>query len=73
MASALSIHKAQGQTLVRVRVDLTRAFEKGQVYVAISRATTREGQQVLRFDKSKVMVHPRVVAFDQQLSSARVD
>ena len=70
LAWALSIHKAQGQTLARVRVDLTKAFEKGQVYVSISRATTREGLQVLGFDKSNVMVHPRVVAFYQQLSSA---
>lgn len=70
LAWALSIHKAQGQTLARVKVDLGRVFEKGQAYVALSRATTQEGLQVLRFDKMKVMAHPRVVSFYQKLYSA---
>ncbi|KAL1882753.1 hypothetical protein VTK73DRAFT_878 [Phialemonium thermophilum] len=70
LAWALSIHKAQGQTLERVKVDLGRVFEKGQAYVALSRATTQEGLQVLRFQKDKVMAHPRVVGFYNQLYSA---
>ncbi|EFX02820.1 mitochondrial DNA helicase [Grosmannia clavigera kw1407] len=70
LAWALSIHKAQGQTLERVKVDLGRVFERGQAYVALSRATSKDGLQVLRFEKHKVMAHPRVVSFYSKLYSA---
>lgn len=70
LAWALSIHKSQGQTLPKVRVNLKRIFEKGQAYVAISRAVSREGLQILNFDQSKVFAHPRVVQFYEELSSA---
>jgi len=68
LAWALSIHKAQGQTLERVKVDLGKVFEKGQAYVALSRATTMAGLQVLRFDPKKVNAHEKVRNFYQQLS-----
>ncbi|KAJ5101938.1 hypothetical protein NUU61_004160 [Penicillium alfredii] len=69
LAWALSIHKAQGQTLQRVKVDLGRVFEKGQAYVALSRATSQAGLQVTRFEPRKVMVHPKVVDFYSNLVS----
>lgn len=69
LAWALSIHKAQGQTLQRVKVDLGRVFEKGQAYVALSRATSQAGLQVTRFEPRKVMVHPRVIDFYKNLVS----
>lgn len=68
LAWALSIHKAQGQTLERVKVDLGRVFEKGQAYVALSRATAMKGLQVLRFDAKKVVAHERVRTFYGNLS-----
>jgi ATP-dependent DNA helicase PIF1 len=72
LAWALSIHKAQGQTLQRVRVDLRKVFEKGQAYVALSRATCQEGLQVTGFDKRKVMAHPRVGEFYNSLYSVNL-
>ncbi|KIY53384.1 hypothetical protein FISHEDRAFT_7136, partial [Fistulina hepatica ATCC 64428] len=64
---AMSIHKSQGQTLERVKVDLGKVFEKGQAYVALSRATSLEGLQVLNFDPKKVQAHPKVVAWSKTL------
>lgn len=69
LAWALSIHKAQGQTLERVKIDLKKIFEKGQAYVALSRATTQAGLEVKNFEKSKVMAHPRVGQFYNSLYS----
>lgn len=69
LAWALSIHKAQGQTLERVRVDLGKIFEKGQAYVALSRATSQEGLEIIRFDPRKVMAHEKVRQFYDSLYS----
>ncbi|KAA8909221.1 hypothetical protein TRICI_004611 [Trichomonascus ciferrii] len=71
-AWALSIHKAQGQTLDKVKVDVTSAFEKGQVYVAISRARTLDTLQVVGFDRSKVYVAREVVDFYKELSNPKI-
>ena len=70
LAWALSIHKSQGQTLPKVCVNLKRVFEKGQAYVALSRAVSRNGLQVLHFNARKVEAHDRVLQFYAQLKSA---
>ena len=73
LAWALSIHKAQGQTLERVKVDLGKVFEKGQAYVALSRATNMRGLQVLRFDPKKVVAHERVRTFYGNLQKVELE
>ncbi|CAG9990242.1 unnamed protein product [Clonostachys byssicola] len=63
---AMTVHKSQGMTLNRVIVDLSRAFEEGQVYVALSRATNLQG---LRIDggakalEDNVMCNAEVTTF----------
>ncbi|KAF5391863.1 hypothetical protein D9757_001833 [Collybiopsis confluens] len=70
LAWAMSIHKSQGQTIHRVKVDLERVFEKGQSYVALSRASSIEGLQVLGFNPKKVVAHRKVIEWDKTLESA---
>ncbi|TPX75682.1 hypothetical protein CcCBS67573_g03050 [Chytriomyces confervae] len=67
LSYALSIHKSQGQSLQCVQVDLDRVFEKGQAYVALSRATCLDGLQVLNFDESKIRADRRVAEFYSRL------
>ncbi|KAL8278375.1 hypothetical protein RQP46_009267 [Phenoliferia psychrophenolica] len=68
LAWAMSIHKSQGQTLPRIKVDLRKVFEKGQSYVALSRAVSLDGLQVIGFDAKKVEAHPKVIAWSKTLT-----
>jgi len=70
LAWALSVHKSQGQTLERVKVNLARTFEMGQAYVALSRATKMECLQVMGFQPEKVKAHPRVLAWHGRIVEA---
>lgn len=69
LAWAMSIHKSQGQSIERLRIDLTKIFEMGQIYVALSRATNKDTLEVLNFDARKVKVSPEVIDFYQSLTT----
>jgi len=73
LAWALSIHKAQGQTLDLVKVDLEGTFETGQAYVALSRATTIDGLWVRNFQPGRIKVSSRVVEFYRSLQRGSGD
>ena len=56
LAWAMPIHKSQRQTIEHVKFDLRMVSEKGQSYVALSRAAFLEGFEDLGFEQKKVRV-----------------
>jgi len=63
LAYALTIHKAQGQTLDNVYVNCARIFAPGQFYVAVSRATSPQGLTLHGFRPEHIHANPRLVNF----------
>lgn len=67
LAWAITVHKSQGMSLDAVEVDLSKSFEKGMGYVALSRVRTLDGLKLLGLNKTALEVHPEVLEFDKEL------
>lgn len=67
LAWAITVHKSQGMSLDAVEVDLSKSFEKGMGYVALSRVRTLNGLTILGINQNALEVHPQVLDFDERL------
>ena len=67
LAWAITIHKSQGMSLDAVEVDLSRCFEPGMGYVALSRVRTMAGLSILGMNEGALRVHPGVLEYDRHL------
>lgn len=63
LAWAFSIHKSQGLTLDCVEMCLSRVFDAGQSYVALSRAQSLQSLRVLDFNSQQVWANTDVLEF----------
>jgi len=72
LAWAMSIHKSQGMTIDKLQVHLNGAFASGQIYVALSRATSLEGLSIADDIKpEKIFSDSAVLQFYASLKSIK--
>lgn len=69
LAWAITVHKSQGMSLDAVEVDLSKSFEPGMGYVALSRVRTLDGLTILGMNETALSVHNEVLEFDAELQA----
>lgn len=67
LAWAITVHKSQGMTLDAAEVDLSKSFECGMGYVALSRVKELSGLKLLGINDRAFQVDENISEFDNHL------
>jgi hypothetical protein len=70
LAWAITIHKSQGMTLDSAEIDLSKTFEVGQGYVALSRLKNIEGLRLIGINEMALRVEPLTLRIDEPIKKA---
>jgi len=66
LAWAITVHKSQGMTLESAKIDLSKTFETGQGYVALSRLKTYENLILEGFNDTALQIDALAFRADQR-------
>jgi hypothetical protein len=68
LAWAITVHKSQGMSLDAAEVDLSRSFEPGMGYVALSRVRSLSGLSLLGWNETALSVDAEALEMDAEFS-----
>lgn len=66
LAWAITVHKSQGMTLDSAEMDLSKTFESGQGYVALSRVKSWSGLRLLGCNQTALQLDPLALKADKR-------
>lgn len=67
LAWAITVHKSQGMSLDCAEIDLSRTFEYGMGYVALSRVRSLKGIKLLGLNKKALEIDARMIKLNKDL------
>mgnify|MGYP001560166937 FL=1 len=70
LAYAMTVHKSQGMSMDAAIMDLSKAFEYGQGYVALSRVRRLSGVYLTGLNERALEVHPEILEKDRDFRAA---
>jgi len=67
LAWAITVHKSQGMSLDAAEIDLSKSFEPGMGYVALSRVCSLDGINLKGLNNIALKINEEVAKFDEEL------